>query len=69
MIGLMVPSAFAAPNLQNLVLISEESIIIESSDANILRTTLYATNNGNEEISGFSMKAINLGSRTILTID
>ena len=55
MIGLMVPSAFAAPNLQNLVLISEESIIIESSDANILRTTLYATNNGNEEISGFSM--------------
>ena len=45
---LMVQPVFAAANLSYLDLVPQESIIFESPNANVLRTTLIATNNGNE---------------------
>ena len=53
-IGLSVlPDAFAEANLSNLELTSKNSILFESSNVNILRTELLATNNDNEEISQY----------------
>ena len=49
----MVPGVFAEPNLGYLDLDSQESIIFEGTYGNVLRITVIATNNGNEEISNY----------------